>query len=157
MNDDSTERMIMSLDDVIRYLVYRPYGDELSVMIDRDDRVHIKTDHWLVILDHKSKRNDFFFTGELHKYYEVDTIESIRDCFGDIYSVVNRCRDELVYDTWFIIDGGYPILDECARLASEIEVMRKSLYQKRYYLEHKKELSAKYNEYYKIKKESNKK
>lgn len=98
MKKSSSPRKDMTVEEVIRILVYRPYHQELSVMVDKDERIYIKDSSWLVILDHNT--GEFHFSGELHKYYEVDTIQSIRDSFGEIYSVFNVLWDSIPVDTW---------------------------------------------------------
>lgn len=140
----------MTIQDVIRILVYRPYDFDMSVMVDKEERIHIKTDHWIVILDHNT--GDFSFSGELHKYYEVDMIESIRDCFGDIYSVFNVIYDSVPADTWVEIDNsdaGLDIVKVEEKRASSERVLQ---YKRDYYWKNKERISKRQKEYYQKKK-----
>lgn len=138
MKKSITDNRKMTVQDVIRILVYRPYGDELSVMVDKEERVHIKGDTWIVILDHNT--GDFSFSGELHKYYEVDMIESIRDCFGDIYSIFNVMYDEIDKDTWYVVDCSFPELDELRVEYDQERKERLIQYKKDYYNRRKEEI-----------------
>lgn len=144
----------MTFDELIRLFIYRPYDDVLEYMVDSDERIHIKGDTWLVILDHKT--GDFYFSGELHKYYSIDTIESIRDCFGDIYSVFNLKYDEVVRDTWIKLNYEDTAIEKTAyqiQFADE-EKKRKMLeYKRDYYWAHKEEINKRQKEYYKKKKQ----
>ena len=140
----------MTIQDIIRILVYRPYNFDMSVMVDKEERIHIKTDHWIVILDHNT--GDFSFSGELHKYYEVDMIESIRDCFGDIYSVFNVIYDSIPSDTWIEIDNsdaGIDIVKVEEKKASSERVLQ---YKKEYYWKNKERINKRQKEYYQKKK-----
>ena len=135
MKKSLTDNKKMTVDEVIRILVYRPYGDELSVMVDEEERVHIKGDTWIVILDHMT--GDFSFSGELSRYYDIDMIESIRDCFGDVYSFFNVMYDKIDKDTWYVVDCSFPELDEL-RIEAEREKRERLLQYKRdYYIKHK--------------------
>lgn len=143
MKKSLTENRDMTFDELIRLFVYRPYDDVLEYMVDADDRIHIKSDTWMVVLDHNT--GDFYFSGELHKYYSIDTIESIRDCFGDIYSVFNLKYDEVVKDTWFTIKK-----DERVRKSQnqyyDDEKKRIMLQKKRdYYWAHREEIRKRRN------------
>ena len=144
----------MTFDEMIRLFIYRPYNDVLEYMVDKDERIHIKGDTWIVILDHNT--GDFYFSGELHKYYSVDTIESIRDCFGDIYSVFNFKYDEVVRDTWITIKDEDEV-DTVGKTSYQIqfedeEKKRKMLeYKRDYYWAHKEEINKRQKEYYKRK------
>ena len=91
----------MTVEDVINLLLYNPYKEDFSVMVDEDERLHIKSNTWCVILNHKT--GDFHFEGTINRYYDIDMIESIRDCFGDIYSVFNLKYDEVERNTWITI------------------------------------------------------
>ena len=140
----------MTIQDVIRILVYRPYDFDMSVMVDKEERIHIKTDHWIVILDHNT--GEFKFSGELHKYYEVDMIESIRDCFGDIYSVFNVIYESVPADTWIEIynsDAGLDIVKVEEKRASSERVLQ---YKKEYYWKNKERINKRQKEYYQKKK-----
>ena len=55
----------LTVEDAIHILLYNPYKEDFGVMVDADERIHIKGDTWLVILDHNT--GDFSFKGELHK------------------------------------------------------------------------------------------
>ena len=91
----------MTVEDVINLLLYNPYKEDFSVMVDEDERLHIKSNTWCVILNHKT--GDFSLTGELHKYYEIDIISSIRDCFGQLYSFFNVMYDSLPVGEWIVV------------------------------------------------------
>lgn len=145
INDES-----LSINDIIKILVYRPYSDILSVMVGSDERIHIKTDHWSVILDHNS--GEFHFSGELHRYYEVDTIESIRDSFGDIYSFYNVMCDSIPVDTWIEVDNS-DILDlEYTRKKGKVDdnPRREFIlqYKRDYYLKNREKIRKRQNSYY---------
>ena len=91
----------MKVEDVINLLLYNPYKEDFAVMVDENERLHIKGNTWLVVLDHKT--GDFTLTGELHKYYEIDIISSIRDCFGQLYSFFNVMYDSLPVGEWIVV------------------------------------------------------
>ena len=91
----------MKVEDIINLLLYNPYKEDFAVMVDEDERLHIKGNTWLVVLDHKT--GDFTLTGELHKYYEIDIISSIRDCFGQLYSFFNVMYDSLPVGEWIVV------------------------------------------------------
>ena len=91
----------MKVEDVINLLLYNPYKEDFAVMVDENERLHIKGNTWLVVLDHKT--GDFSLTGELHKYYEIDIISSIRDCFGQLYSFFNVMYDSLPVGEWIVV------------------------------------------------------
>ena len=156
MKKSITENKNMTFTDLIKLYVYRPYNDVLELMVDKSERIHIKGDTWIVILDHNT--GDFHFSGELHKYYDIDMIESIRDCFGDIYSVFNLKYDEVKRDTWITI--GDVIEDASDKKTSydlqfEDEDKKKRMLQrkKEYYWAHKEEINKRQKEYYKKRKE----
>lgn len=156
MKKSITENKNMTFDELIRLFIYRPYNDVLRYMVDADERIHIKGDTWLVILDHNS--GDFSFSGDLHKYYEPDIIVSIRDCFGDIYSVFNLKYDEVERDTWITISDDDPDEDDDVSAYqmqySDDEKKQQMLKRKRdYYWAHKDEISKRQKEYYKKKKQ----
>lgn len=137
----------MTVEEVIRILVYRPYRQELSVMVDKDERIYIKDSNWLVILDHNT--GEFHFSGELHKYYEVDTIQSIRDSFGEIYSVFNVLWDSIPVDTWIKVSDMES--KEVYDMICEEKERKKRDYHKDYYKDNKefREFRLKYQkEYY---------
>ena len=155
MKKSITENKNMTFTDLIKLYIYRPYGDVLKFMIDKDERIHIKGDTWCVILNHKT--GDFHFEGTINRYYDIDMIESIRDCFGDIYSVFNLKYDEVQRDTWITIgdeedtSGKKTLYD----IQFEDEDKKKRMLQrkKEYYWEHKEEINKRQKEYYKKRKE----
>ena len=156
MKKSITENKNMTFIDLIKLYIYRPYNDVLKIMVDKDERIHIKGDTWIVILDHNT--GDFYFSGELHKYYDIDMIESIRDCFGDIYSVFNLKYDSIPRDTWITIEdviedtsGKKTLYD----IQFEDEDKKKRMLQrkKEYYWAHKEEINKRQKEYYKKRKE----
>ena len=91
----------MKVEDIINLLLYNPYKEDFAVMVDENERLHIKGNTWLVVLDHKT--GDFTLTGELHKYYEIDIISSIRDCFGQLYSFFNVMYDSIPVGEWIVV------------------------------------------------------
>ena len=146
----------MTVEDVINLLLYNPYKEDFSVMLDEDERLHIKSNTWCVILDHKT--GDFHFEGTINRYYDIDMIESIRDCFGDIYSVFNLKYDEVERDTWITIEdviedtsGKKTLYD----IQFEDEDKKKRMLQrkKEYYWAHKEQINKRQKEYYKKRKE----
>ena len=151
MKKSITENKNMTFTDIIKLYINRPYNDVLKIMVDESERIHIKGDTWIVILDHNT--GDFFFKGELHKYYDIDMIESIRDCFGDIYSVFNLKYDEVERNTWITIEdeedtsGKKTLYD----IQFEDEDKKKRMLQrkKEYYWAHKEEINKRQREYYK--------
>ena len=156
MKKSITENKNMTFTDLIKLYIYRPYGDVLKIMVDKDERIHIKGDTWCVILNHKT--GDFSFKGELNRYYDIDMIESIRDCFGDIYSVFNLKYDSIPRDTWITIEdviedtsGKKTLYD----IQFEDEDKKKRMLQrkKEYYWAHKEEINKRQKEYYKKRKE----
>ena len=91
----------MKVEDIINLLLYNPYKEDFAIMVDENERLHIKGNTWLVVLDHKT--GDFTLTGELHKYYEIDIISSIRDCFGQLYSFFNVMYDSIPVGEWIVV------------------------------------------------------
>ena len=152
MKKSITENKNMTFTELIKLYLYRPYSDVLKIMVDKDERIHIKGDTWIVILDHNT--GDFYFSGELHKYYDIDMIESIRDCFGDIYSVFNLKYDEVERDTWMTIED---VIEDASGkktlydIKFEDEEKKKKMLQrkKEYYWAHKEEINKRQKEYYK--------
>ena len=155
MKKSITENKNMSFTDLIKLYIYRPYNDVLKIMVDKDERVHIKGETWIVILDHNT--GDFYFEGTISRYYDIDMIESIRDCFGDIYSVFNLKYDEVERDTWITIgdeedtSGKKTLYD----MQFEDEDKKKRMLQRKrdYYWAHKEEINKRQKEYYKKRKE----
>ena len=91
----------MRVEDIINLLLYNPYKEDFAVMVDEDERLYIKGNTWLVVLDHKT--GDFSFKGEIKRYYEIDIISSIRDCFGQLYSFFNVMYDSLPVGEWIVV------------------------------------------------------
>ena len=156
MKKSITENKNMTFTDLIKLYIYRPYNDVLKMMVDKDERIHIKGDTWCVILNHKT--GDFHFEGTINRYYDIDMIESIRDCFGDIYSVFNLKYDSIPRDTWITIEdviedtsGKKTLYD----IQFEDEDKKKRMLQrkKEYYWAHKEEINKRQKEYYKKRKE----
>ena len=145
----------MTFTDLIKLYIYRPYNDVLKMMVDKDERVHIKGDTWIVILDHNT--GDFHFEGTINRYYDIDMIESIRDCFGDIYSVFNLKYDEVERDTWITIEDKEDTSSKKTLydIQFEDEDKKKRMLQrkKEYYWAHKEESNKRQKEYYKKRKE----
>ena len=154
MKKSIAENKNMTFTDLIKLYVYRPYNDVLKVMVDKDERIHIKGDTWIVILDHNT--GDFSFKGELHKYYDIDMIESIRDYFGDIYSVFNLKYDSIPRDTWITIEDEVDTDSKTNyQIQFEDEEKKKMMLQRKreYYWAHKEEINKRQKEYYKKRKE----
>lgn len=155
MKKSITENKNMSFTDLIKLYIYRPYNDVLKMMVDKDERVHIKGDTWIVILDHNT--GDFHFEGTISRYYDIDMIESIRDCFGDIYSVFNLKYDEVERDTWITIEDVIEDTNSKTnyQIQFEDEDKKKRMLQKKkeYYWAHKEEINKRQREYYKKRKE----
>ena len=155
MKKSITENKNMTFTDLIKLYIYRPYNDVLKMMVDKSERVHIKGDTWCVILNHKT--GDFHFEGTINRYYDIDMIESLRDCFGDIYSVFNLKHDSIPRDTWITIEdeedtsGKKTLYD----IQFEDEDKKKRMLQrkKEYYWAHKEEINKRQKEYYKKRKE----
>ena len=155
MKKSITENKNMTFTDLIKLYIYRPYGDVLKFMIDKDERIHIKGDTWCVILNHKT--GDFHFEGTINRYYDIDMIESIRDCFGDIYSVFNLKYDSIPRDTWITIEDEEDTSGKKTLYAIQFEDedKKKRMLQrkKEYYWAHKEEINKRQKEYYKKRKE----
>ena len=150
MKKSITEKKNMTFTELIKLYIYRPYGDVLKFMIDKSERVHIKGDTWCVILNHKT--GDFHFEGTINRYYDIDMIESIRDCFGDIYSVFNLKYDEVERDTWITIGDEVDTNSKTNyQIQFEDEEKKKMMLQrkKEYYWAHKEEINKRQREYYK--------
>ena len=151
MKKSITENKNMTFADLIKLYIYRPYNDVLKIMIDKSERVHIKGDTWCVILNHKT--GDFHFEGTINRYYDIDMIESIRDCFGDIYSVFNLKYDSIPRDTWITIEDEEDTSGKKTSYAIQFEDedKKKRMLQKKkeYYWAHKAEINKRQREYYK--------
>ena len=154
MKKSITENKNMTFTDLIKLYIYRPYNDVLKMMLDKDERIHIKGDTWCVILNHNT--GDFHFEGTINRYYDIDMIESIRDCFGDIYSVFNLKYDSIPRDTWITIGDEVDTNSKTNyQIQFEDEDKKKRMLQrkKEYYWAHKAEINKRQKEYYKKRKE----
>ena len=151
MKKSITENKNMTFTELIKLYVYRPYNDVLKIMVDKSERIHIKGDTWIVILDHNT--GDFHFEGTINRYYDIDMIESIRDCFGDIYSVFNLKYDSIPRDTWITIEDEEDTSGKKTLYAIQFEDedKKKRMLQKKkeYYWAHKEEINKRQREYYK--------
>lgn len=151
MKKSITENKNMTFTDLIKLYIYRPYGDALQLMVDKSEMIHIKGETWIVILDHNT--GDFHFEGTINRYYDIDMIESIRDCFGDIYSVFNFKYDEVERDTWMTIEDVIEDTNSKTnyQIQFEDEEKKKLMLQrkKEYYWAHKEEINKRQREYYK--------
>lgn len=139
----------LTVEEVINLLLYNPYKEDFSVMKDEDERLHIKGNTWCVILDHKT--GDFSLTGELHKYYEIDIISSIRDCFGQLYSFFNVMFDSIPVGEWIVVP--YKSIDEKIQEDAKKETEKERIeyrqkWQLQYYYRKKEELKKKYMDKY---------
>lgn len=159
MKKSITENRSLSFDQLMRLYLYPVYEDILEYMVDDDERIHFRGDTWVVVLDHNT--GGFYFSGEIHKYYGIDTIQTIRDAYGDIYSVFNMKYDEVPRNTWIKIE--YEVEEEekvegrksYERQYSDEEKKREMLRRKKeYYLAHKEEIIKRQKEYYKKRKRS---
>ena len=134
----------LTVEDVINILLYNPYKEDFWVMVDEDERIHIKGDTWLVILDHNT--GDFSFKGELHKYYEIDIIKSIRDSFGQIYSFFNVMFDSLPVGEWILVpykDIDEKIQEDARKETDKERIEYRQKWQLQYYYRKKEELKKK--------------
>lgn len=123
----------MKVEDIINLLLYNPYKEDFAVMVDENERLHIKGNTWLVVLDHKT--GDFSFKGELHKYYEIDIISSIRDCFGQLYSFFNVMYDSLPVGEWIVVP--YKNIDKKIQEDAKNETEKERIeYRHRYLLQY---------------------
>ena len=159
MKRSLTENRSLSFDQLMRLYLYPVYEDIVEYLVDDDERIHFKGDTWVVILDHNT--GGFYFSGEIHKYYSIDTIQAIRDAYGDIYSIFNMKYDEVPRNTWIKIE--YEVEEEekvegrtpYERQYSDEEKKREMLRRKKeYYLAHKEEIIKRQKEYYKKRKRS---
>lgn len=141
--------MKLKVEDIINLLLYNPYKEDFAVMLDEDERLHIKGATWLVVLDHKT--GDFTLTGELHKYYEIDIISSIRDCFGQLYSFFNVMYDSLPVGEWIVVPykNIEKKIQEDARKETEKErIEYRNKYLLQYYYKKKEKLKKEYLDKY---------
>ena len=139
----------MKVEDIINLLLYNPYKEDFSVMVDEDERLHIKGNTWCVTLNHKT--GDFTLTGELRRYYEIDIISSIRDCFGQLYSFLNVMYDSIPTGEWIVVP--YKNIDkkiyEDARKETEKErIEYRHKYLLNYYQKKKEKLKKEYLDKY---------
>ena len=139
----------MKIEDVINLLLYNPYKEDFAVMVDEDERLHIKGNTWLVTLNHKT--GDFHFEGTINRYYEIDIISSIRDCFGQLYSFFNVMYDSLPVGEWIVVS--YKPIDkkikEDARKETEKErIEYRNRYLLNYYQKKKEKLKKEYLDKY---------
>ena len=154
MKKSITENKDMTFTELIKLYVYRPYNDVLKIMVDEEERIHIKGNTWIVILDHNT--GDFHFEGTINRYYDIDMIESIRDYFGDIYSVFNLKYDSIPRDTWITIEDEVDTNSKTDyQIQFEDEDKKKRMLQrkKEYYWMHKEEINKRKREYYKKRKQ----
>ena len=139
----------MTVEEVINLLLYNPYKEDFSVMVDEDERLHIKGNTWCVILNHKT--GDFSLTGELHKYYEIDIISSIRDCFGQLYSFFNVMFDSIPTGEWIVVpykDIEEKIAEDAKKETEKERIEYRQKWQLQYYYRKKEELKKKYMDKY---------
>lgn len=156
MKKSLTENRSLSFDQLMRLYLYPVYEDILEYMVDDDERIHFKGDTWVVCLDHNT--GGFYFSGEIHKYYGIDTIQAIRDAYGDIYSIFNMKYDEVPRNTWIKIEDEVEEEKVDGRTSyerqySDEEKKREMLRRKKeYYWAHKEEINKRQKEYYKKRK-----
>ena len=139
----------MTVEDVINILLYNPYKEDFSVMLDEDERLHIKGDTWCVILNHKT--GDFSLTGELKKYYEIDIISSIRDCFGQLYSFFNVMYDSIPMGEWIVVpykDIEKKIQEDARNETEKERIEYRKKYQLQCYYKKKEKLKKEYLDRY---------
>ena len=144
-----SKRKDMTVEEVINLLLYNPYKEDFWVMVDKDERLQIKGDTWLVILDHNT--GDFSLTGELHKYYEIDIIKSIRDSFGQLYSFFNVMFDSIPTGEWILVpykDIDEKIQEDAKKETEEERIKYRQKWQLQYYYRKKEELKKKYIDKY---------
>ena len=133
--------MSIKIEDVINLLLYNPYKEDFAVMVDEDERLHIKGNTWMVVLDHNT--GDFSFKGEIHKYYEIDIISSIRDCFGQLYSFFNVMYDSLPVGEWIIVpykDTEKKIKEDARKETEKERIEYRHRYLLQYYQKKKEKL-----------------
>ena len=139
----------MKVEDIINLLLYNPYKEDFAVMVDENERLHIKGNTWLVVLDHKT--GDFTFKGEIKRYYEIDIISSIRDCFGQLYSFFNVMYDSIPTGEWIVVHykDTEKKIQEDARNETEKERREyRNKYQVEYYQKKKGKLKKEYLDRY---------
>ena len=139
----------MTVEDVINLLLYNPYKEDFSVMVDEDERLHIKSNTWCVILDHKT--GDFHFEGTINRYYEIDIISSIRDCFGQLYSFFNVMYDSIPTGEWIVVpykDTEKKIQEDARKETEKERIEYRKRQQLSYYYRKKEELKKNYIDKY---------
>lgn len=156
MKKSITENRSLSFDQLMRLYLYPVYEDILEYMVDDDERIHFRGNTWVVIIDHST--GGFYFKGELHKYYSIDTIQAIRDAYGDIYSIFNLKYDEVPRNIWIKIEDEVEEKVEertsYEKQYSDEDKKKKMLQRKKeYYWAHKEEINKRQKEYYKKRKE----
>ena len=148
-NTDIRREKDMTVEDVINLLLYNPYKEDFSVMVDEDERLHIKGNTWCVILNHKT--GDFHFEGTINRYYEIDIISSIRDCFGQLYSFFNVMYDSIPTGEWIVVPykPTEKKIQEDARNETEKERREyRNKYQLEYYQKKKEKLKKEFLDRY---------
>lgn len=139
----------LTVEEVINLLVYNPYKEDFWVMVDANERIHIKGDTWLVILDHNT--GDFSFKGELCKYYDIDIIKSIRDSFGQLYSFFNVMYDSIPTGEWILVPYKSiedKIAEDAKKETEKERIEYRQKWQLSYYYRKKEELKKKYIDKY---------
>lgn len=139
----------LTVEEVINLLLYNPYKEDFWVMVDEDERIHIKGNTWCVILDHKT--GDFHFEGTINRYYEIDIISSIRDCFGQLYSFFNVMFDSIPTGEWILVpykDIDEKIQEDAKKETEKERIEYRQKWQLQYYYRKKEELKKKYMDKY---------
>ena len=133
----------LTVEEVINLLLYNPYKEDFWVMVDEDERLHIKGNTWCVILNHNT--GDFHFEGTINRYYEIDIISSIRDCFGQLYSFFNVMYDSIPTGEWIVVpykDIEEKIAEDAKKETEEARIKYRQKWQLQYYHRKKEELKA---------------
>ena len=139
----------MKVEDIINLLLYNPYKEDFAVMLDEDERLHIKGNTWCVILNHKT--GDFHFEGTINRYYEIDIISSIRDCFGQLYSFFNVMYDSIPTGEWIVVhykDTEKKIQEDAKKETEKERREYRNKYQLEYYQKKKGKLKKEYLDRY---------
>ena len=141
--------MSLKVEDIINLLLYNPYKEDFAVMVDEDERLHIKGNTWLVTLNHKT--GDFHFEGTINRYYEIDIISSIRDCFGQLYSFFNVMYDSLPVGEWIVVpykDTEKKIKEDARKETEKERIEYRNRYLLQYYQKKKEKLKKEYLDRY---------
>ena len=141
--------MSLKVEDIINLLLYNPYKEDFAVMVDEDERLHIKGNTWLVTLNHKT--GDFHFEGTINRYYEIDIISSIRDCFGQLYSFFNVMYDSLPVGEWIVVpykDTEKKIKEDARKETEKERIEYRNRYLLQYYQKKKEKLKKEYLDKY---------